>query len=1410
MATLCASMATLCAGMATLCASMATIGAGMATSTRTADFAPLKLLALPASKGTNSVWLRGAGPVYNPGPKLCELSIHGFTAPLDPHMHGQGRPHLHSASVSRCGWHRKCLWLRLLPWSIWLCALSLAGAVSAESVDLHLRIAWGGGAARQWQGTLSVESGIFSQLQYLGLDADENATIYLDYKERDVVQIRERAPRDYDGFDVHVVGSSTSVLRLELAPTDHGEETQKIEVTLAELVSGYRHANLDAQNNQLLMQRVSGDQLRAQFDRTSLVFSPGEKFELRITPHQLGLDDLTNLRCEIQLFAARQDKVLWQQSEDVALDEVGRPKSLGPINVPLPETEGVCELVIALHRKRFRAPFVRSKPLVQRVVQLVVVADKAPVVTPAAWKLVETLDPNHASWMEWLTRVPKLPLLPDFRQEPLGNGKSKGLRHLEQDLVELAPGGWQAYPLSVSEVGKPHVLEVEYPSDLPQTLGISIVEPNAMGKVIPLGLDSGLDVPESSWRDRPKMLRHKLIFWPRTATPLVLLTNRRDNQSATFGMLRVYAGPSSIPGPEKEAEPDEGKSQEAGSGTLPSASAGATPRLLAAYFDRPLFPENFSARESADAASGRSLKDWLTFYEGGCRLVEYLQYVGYNGAIVSVAYQGGTIYPSQWLTPTPKFDNGIVFASAQDPMQKDVLELLFRLFDRAGLTLVPAVHFSSTLRELEELMREHPEAREGIVLVDQQGKSWIEGGYGITHGAAPHYNPLDRRVQMAMRRVLNEISDRYGTHASFGGLSLQLGPDTYALFPGEQWGRDAATVKRFEQESAVAALPASAVAAAWPRERVRTWLNWRAKAIRQFQRELLDDLQQRRADGRLYLLTGDLFTNPSVQAMLRPTLPNRLRVDEALLQMGLNTQLYTDQRDLVLLRPDRIAPRQPLTTQAVNINLSGNAAADHTFGDISPGGVLFYHEQLSLSLPSFDEKSPFGSENTRTVLFSHVTPAAEFNRQRFVHHLAVRDAPCMVDGGWMLPLGQEESLTELFRTLKLLPAVPFETVKPENNSLPTQPLVVRTRVHQGKTYVYVVNDAPWPVSAEIDLRCAEPFQIRGLGRPGTTTPKWMDGQLTWHVDLEPYDVVAAEMSSEQVTVVTWRVPPDRTTFAHLRQLVDEMDDRITMLERPEPISVLSNAGFEAAPDRLPGWIHAQKAGITIAPDANEHYEGTQSLKMTNDGQPGQVAWIRSDPIDPPKTGRIAVIVRLKTDDPNKQPQLNLAIDLKYLNGMTYYMPFSVGTGAKEPLRADWGEKPFVMLIPDLPINELANIRIGFDLMAAGTVWIDDVHVYDCWFPKNERDDLTLMRVLATRSLNQGNLTDCQRILAGYWPQFLREYVSMRVPEVAQLPADTPRGAGAFPPPQPKEGDEKPSMFDKVRQFPTKVFPFRLR
>ncbi len=1302
--------------------------------------------------------------------------------------------------MSILGWmsHRMCTFNQSCRHLALLCALSVVTVASGQTTDLQLRVAWGGGQARLWHGALKVADGSFSDLEYLGLDADESATIYV---QRNELVIRQLAERDYDGFDVRVSAPITSALHFDLTSPKHPEETRRIEVPMSDLVSGFYHTELDATGNQLLIQRVSGDALRVKCDRSSLVFAPGETFTFEIQPHELGVEAGAAVRYHIQLVPARSSTTLWEQDLEPAPAEGGSGLVVGPISVTIPRTEGVYDIIVSAHRKKtLRNTFARAKPLHERRVQLIAIAPEPLVAEPRDWALVNTIDSHSVSWMEWLTRVPKLPLLPDFRQEPLANGKSSVLRHQGQELVQLGPGGWQAYPLPVERVGQPHRLEVEYPSDLSQTLGISVVEPNAAGKVVPLGLDSGVHVSDPIPGDKPRMLRHKLVFWPRTTAPLVLLTNRHDALPAVFGQIRVYAGPSALP--PADAPPD--------------GARGA--RLLAAYFDKPLFPENFSASEVADPGTGRSLRDWVTFYEGGRRLVEYLKHVGYNGAVLCVARQGSAIYPSLLWHPTPKYDTGTLFTTGQDPFRKDVLEMLFRLFDREGLTLIPAVQFSSTLSELEYELRRGGDKADGINLVEGQGRSWRQL-QGADHGMAPHYNPLEPRVQAAMRQVLNELTDRYARHSAFGGLALQLDPETYTLLPGEPWGQDPATRRRFERSLAAAETQAKADnrdilrVTNRSRDRQRDWLVWRAREMGQFHRDLLEDLARRRADARLLLLGGNMFTSPAVQGLLRPTLPNEPNVREAMLQLGLDLDQYVDQPQIVFCRPDRIAPRTPLNPQAVNINLATSPVVDGAFARIQPAASLFYHEVLPISLPSFDAVSPFGRESTHTALFTHVTPSSDANRQRFVHHLALRDVHCLLDGGWMLAMGQEEALRPLLETLRRLPAGPFETVEPQASGLPSQPLVVRTLARDKSTYIYVVNDSPWPLTAEIDLQAPGACTLAPLGNRPLHEPQWLGAQMTWNVDLDPYDLIAAVVNSDQVRVDTWRVTIDRNSYAHLRQQVNTLNARAAMLGRADQLGVLTNPGFELAADRLPGWIHAQGAGISITPSVQEHYEGAQSLRMSSDGSEGAVAWIRSDPFSPPQTGRIAVMVRLKVADPAEQPPLRLAIEGRRFDGSTYYRPFNVAQNARtQLLTTDWGPKPFVMLVSDLPTRELADLRVGFDLMGKGEVWIDDVQVFDRWFPKNERDDLMILSGLAVRSLSLGQLGDCQRILSGYWPQFLLEYVSPGEPQVAARPADTTRAdraSSASSSPGSDTGSSKESVKDKVKQLlPTKVFPFR--
>ena len=100
------------------------------------------------------------------------------------------------------------------------------------------------------------------------------------------------------------------------------------------------------------------------------------------------------------------------------------------------------------------------------------------------------------------------------------------------------------------------------------------------------------------------------------------------------------------------------------------------------------------------------------------------------------------------------------------------------------------------------------------------------------------------------------------------------------------------------------------------------------------------------------------------------------------------------------------------------------------------------------------------------------------------------------------------------------------------------------------------------------------------------------------------------------------------------------------------------------------------------------------------------------------------------------------------------------------LQSEWASYRFPLT--DLPLSGLTDLRVGFDLMDEGEVWIDDIQIYDLWFDDHERDELLKSIAAADfqlKSLNGADLTQnsaqlvaSQRYLESYWPQYLRHHL----------------------------------------------------
>ena len=441
------------------------------------------------------------------------------------------------------------------------------------------------------------------------------------------------ASRAYDGIDVLATADLSSKLVVRLWPVGHEDEAKRFDIQLKQLVTQSFTSPIDAGGNQLLVIRSPGDKLRVSFHRSSLVFAPGETFSAIARAHAVGP---AGRNCLAHQGPARRAPAARAGAEGVRhRDASGRRRGRRriPMEIKLPDVEGVYELTLTAINAALRERLPWKRPIAERKVQLVIVADKpqrAPTADSQTLVRLVEIDPTSPHSWERLTQ-----LMSSARKENLGSGDTARWDHPQLGpLMQLGSSkegpGWEAYPLPISNPGQPHILEIEYPSDVPQTLGISLIEPNAAGAVMPIGLDSGVYVSDEDAESQAAAAQapHRLLAEDQVA-------HGADDQSPPPCPGRVRQAPRAG---------DQRRSPAAGAARKfrGRRSAGPSPKTAARRADDRRLPRSAAVyrelfgTESLDAFSHRSLDDWNTFYQGAIRLIEYLNYAGYNGLMLTV------------------------------------------------------------------------------------------------------------------------------------------------------------------------------------------------------------------------------------------------------------------------------------------------------------------------------------------------------------------------------------------------------------------------------------------------------------------------------------------------------------------------------------------------------------------------------------------------------------------------------------------------------------------------------------------------------------------------------------------------------------------------------------------------------
>jgi hypothetical protein len=102
--------------------------------------------------------------------------------------------------------------------------------------------------------------------------------------------------------------------------------------------------------------------------------------------------------------------------------------------------------------------------------------------------------------------------------------------------------------------------------------------------------------------------------------------------------------------------------------------------------------------------------------------------------------------------------------------------------------------------------------------------------------------------------------------------------------------------------------------------------------------------------------------------------------------------------------------------------------------------------------------------------------------------------------------------------------------------------------------------------------------------------------------------------------------------------------------------------------------------------------------------------------------------------------------------------------ADAPISDRWETAPLVLLVSDLPSSGIDELRVEIDLIGSGTIYVDEVKVYDVYLHPDERNLIRNEIFAASEPFRDPSLTvrldEIDRLWKSYWGEYLRRYVPL--------------------------------------------------
>ncbi len=720
-----------------------------------------------------------------------------------------------------------------------------------------------------------------------------------------------------------------------------------------------------------------------------------------------------------------------------------------------------------------------------------------------------------------------------------------------------------AYRFRIENVGRPHLVVVRYPDDKRRHFGIS----DGMTYDMTMGIYTGWEYPLSH-----TLHEARLFFYPRWNDCAIQFATWGDGEPAAAASIEVWelaeAPPLAVTG-----DPGDGSRRELGSqwedpcgyciaeGALDHkqwvdhvlayarhSGQNLIQPILCWYYG-PQFPSRTNYSDNGNlmatpdhALWGRATQDpadwWSYLYR---RAGE--EGIGVIGALslmrLSSLLQGMNVDLPSIQAGADTYNNMLSNNQVQSAIQ-----------DWTG-------DYNALM--LGERYRKINAEGQGPLFSPVE-KPWGERHNPLNH-PGPMFNPLHPVTQEKVLAFVQEILDRYAQYPAFQGLSFNLFIGSVFWFGSLHAGYDDYTVGLFERETGIRVRSVAGGQPIDPKDPERfskryefltftvrpAWIDWRCRKVAGFLRTIRDRMTAARSDLRLSLtawqetvlthMLGSL--GPDLQVGARPSLRELMReggLDIALLaeEAGLEVDLQLgDARDRATWGHMGLEAPLEFTCMFRDANYLERDTLEAVANTARPGAFIFncYAEDWAEAVCTpGDRKSPHypiaadmdGKPTDDFVRLNCQYPEdgwwypSQFRiytpfptgihfLEPLAHAVAELDAVRITQGGLFMDRCHTDELRRFALAYRALPRRKFETVGGS-----TDPVAVRTLVHDGRRYLYLVNREHYPIPVRVDFSGAR-TSLRDVatGREETVGK-------AWNPALEPYELRVVTLAAESV------------------------------------------------------------------------------------------------------------------------------------------------------------------------------------------------------------------------------------------------------------------------------------------------------